>query len=89
MVLLSDTLEILDVGGNPVFTEGSTFNSYLGQLTKLTDLRYDETNFINELGIPTEIGALKKLKIYSCADVLYSGPLDGAALQKGGNGAAV
>ena len=79
MVLLADTLEIFDVGGNPVFTEGSTFNSYLGQLTQLTDLRYDQANFINTQGIPTELGLLKRLRFYNCAETLYSGPLNGAA----------
>ena len=81
VALLSDSLEIFDVGDNPVFTEGDTFNQYLGQLSKLTDLRYDQTNFINTNGVPVELGSLKALQFYSCAQVLYSGALQEAAFQ--------
>ena len=80
-MLLSDSLETFDLGDNPVFTEGETFNQYLGQLSKLTDLRYDQTNFINTNGVPVELGQLKALQFYSCAQVLYSGALQAAAFQ--------
>lgn len=78
VVLLKETLKVLDLGENFVFANQS-FNSYLGQLTQLTDLRYDNTNFINDAGIPTEIGNLKKLAFYNCNKVRYTGALNAAA----------
>jgi hypothetical protein len=73
---LKDTLQVLDLGSNLVFAEGSNINTALGQLTKLTDLRYDSTNFANgDQGIPTEINNLKALEFYNCASTLYRGPL--------------
>jgi hypothetical protein len=77
--LLKGTLQILDVGTNQVFTDGAIFNEYLGRLTELVDLRYDDTNFQNNPGVPTEIGNLKKLGFYNAARTLYRGPLTGAS----------
>jgi hypothetical protein len=77
--ILKGTLQILDVGSNQVFTDGVIFNQYLGRLTELSDLRYDDTNFQNNPGVPTEIGNLKKLGFYNAARTLYRGPLTGAS----------
>jgi hypothetical protein len=77
--ILKGTLQILDVGTNQVFTDGAIFNQYLGRLTELVDLRYDDTNFQNNPGVPTEIGNLKKLGFYNAARTLYRGPLTGAS----------
>lgn len=51
----------------------------MGQLTELTDLRTDRTNFQTSDGIPTELGNLKKLGYFSCEGSLYRGPLNAAA----------
>lgn len=79
VVYLNSTLEILDIGNNLVTSDGALFSPFLGELTELTDLRTDRTNFISTDGIPTQIGNLKKLVYYSCEGSLYRGPLDGAA----------
>ncbi len=51
----------------------------MGTLTELTSLRYEDTNFINENGIPTEIGLLKKLQFYECSNVRYAGTISSLA----------
>jgi hypothetical protein len=79
VVYMKGTLQILDVGTNQVFTDGASFNPFLGELTELVDLRYDDTNFQNNPGVPTEIGNLKKLGFYNAARTLYRGPLNGAS----------
>jgi len=79
VVYLRDTLEILDIGSNLVYSNATEFNPYLGQLLELVDLRTDKTNFQSIDGIPTEIGNLKKLGYYACEGSLYEGPLNGAA----------
>jgi len=75
---LKGSLKNLDLGENPVFTRGETFNSWLGTLVNLEILRYGNTNFINSNGIPTEIGLLKKLGLYECSNVRYVGALSSA-----------
>jgi hypothetical protein len=77
--ILKGTLQILDVGTNQVFTDGNIFNEYLGRLTELVDLRYDDTNFQNNPGVPAELANLKKLGFYNAARTLYRGPLSGAS----------
>jgi hypothetical protein len=72
---LKGSLTNIDVSDNPVFTRGETFNSWLGTLTNLERLRYENTNFINANGIPTEIGNLKKLGFYECSNVRYVGTI--------------
>lgn len=62
-----------------VYSNATDFNPFLGELTELTDLRTDRTNFQSFDGIPTEIGNLKNLVYYSCEGNLYRGPLYGAA----------
>lgn len=79
VVYLNATLEILDLGNNLVFSNATTFNPYLGELTELTDLRTDRTNFLSTDGIPTQLANLRKLSYYSCEGSLYRGPLNGAA----------
>ena len=74
--LLSATLEILDIGDNFVFADGIDINQSLGKLTNLRDLRYDQTNFLNDNGIPLEINNLKALEFYACASTIYRGPLN-------------
>ena len=76
---LKGSLMNLDLSDNPVFTRGETFNSWLGTLTELEILRYEDTNFINSNGIPLEIGNLKNLGFYECSNVRYIGALNGAA----------
>jgi len=68
----------MDFGENLIFAE-STINTALGQLSELTDLRYDQSNFMSETGIPVEIGNLKKLEVYVASQTLYRGALNGAA----------
>ena len=79
VVLLKSTLQVLDLGTNQVFTDGAIFNPFLGELTELLDLRYDDTNFQNNQGVPSQIGNLKKLGFYNAGRTLYRGPLNGAA----------
>jgi len=79
VVLLARTLQILDLGVNVVYTVGEFFNPYLGMLTELVDLRYEQTNFVYDRGIPLEIGNLKKLALYKAYQVRYTGALDGDA----------
>jgi hypothetical protein len=76
---LKPSLVNMDLSDNPVFTTGSTFNSWLGTLTNLEILRYEDTDFINANGIPTEIGNLKKLGFYECTNVRYSGAISSLA----------
>jgi hypothetical protein len=76
---MKDSLVNMDISDNPVFTRGETFNTWLGQLTNLEILRYEDTNFINSNGIPTEIGFLKKLGFYECSNVRYIGAIDSSA----------
>jgi hypothetical protein len=79
VTLLKATLANIDLGRNPVFTRGETFNSWLGTLTQLTSLRYEDTNFINDNGIPTEIGLLTNLEFYECTNVRYVGAISSLA----------
>jgi hypothetical protein len=51
----------------------------MGELRQLTRLEYMNTNFINENGIPTEIGNLKNLEFYNCARVRYVGAISSLA----------
>ncbi|EEC48729.1 predicted protein [Phaeodactylum tricornutum CCAP 1055/1] len=81
LTLLSRSLVVFDVGLNFFFAEGNNFNTVLGSLSLLTDLRFDRTNMINNEGIPTEIGLLKNLEIFNCASTLYRGALNAAAFQ--------
>ena len=74
VILLASSLKVLDFGENLIFAE-STFATALGQLVELTDLRYDQTNFISETGIPVELNNLKKLEIYVASETMYRGPL--------------
>ena len=76
---LKERLVTLDIGNNIVFSNASEFNPYLGELTELTELRIDRTNFQSTDGIPTEIGNLKNLSYYGCEGCLYTGPLSGQA----------
>jgi len=79
VVYLKEWLVVLDIGNNLVYSNGSEFNPYLGELTELTELRTDQTNFQSIDGVPTEIGNLKKLEHYSTEACLYTGPLSGTA----------
>lgn len=76
---MKSTLQLLSLSDNLVFTRGNLFNSYMGELTQLTRLEYANTNFINENGVPTEIGRLKNLNFYSCNQVRYAGALSSLA----------
>ena len=76
---LKGTLANIDLGRNPVFTRGEVFNSWLGTLTQLTSLRYEDTNFINDNGVPTEIGLLTNLAFYECTNVRYVGAISSLA----------
>lgn len=79
VVLLKNSLEVLDLGDNPTFTIGSEFNPYLAQLTNLREYRVEDTPFSSEDGIPTALGNLKNISLISAARTLYRGPLNGAA----------
>lgn len=79
VVYMNRTLEVLDVGNNVVYSNGTTFSPYLGWLYQLTDLRTDRTNFESFDGIPVELANLKKLSYYTCESSLYRGPLNGDA----------
>ena len=79
VVLLKGNLERLTLSENLVFTRGDTFNSYMGELRQLTRLDYSDTNFINQNGIPTEIGLLKKLGAYKCNRIRYVGTISSLA----------
>ena len=79
LTYLRGSLKNLDLGENPVFTRGEIFNSWLGTLTELEILRYEDTNFINTRGVPTEIGNLRNLGFYECSSVRYAGALDSRA----------
>lgn len=76
---LKNTLANIDLGRNPVFTRGEVFNTWLGTLTQLTSLRYEDTNFINDNGVPTEIGLLTNLEFYECTNVRYVGAISSLA----------
>lgn len=76
---LKGSLNNLDLSDNPTFTRGETFNTWLGTLTNLERLRYEDTNFINANGIPTEIGNLKKLGFYQCSNIRYVGAISSLA----------
>lgn len=78
IVLFNQTLRVLDLGDTFSFTTPE-FNTVLGELTALVDLRYDKANFIDFQGIPLEIGNLKKLVWYDASRTLYAGILNGAA----------
>lgn len=76
---MRSSLVNLDLSDNLVFTRGEVFNSWLGTLTNLRILRYEDTNFINSNGIPTEIGNLKQLGFYECSNVRYVGAISSQA----------
>ena len=79
VVYLNKTLQILDLGNNLVYSNGTTFSHYLGWMYQLTDLRTERTNFQSTDGVPVEIGNLKKLRYYACANSMYQGALNGDA----------
>jgi len=81
--LMKSTLQILDVGNNPVYSNGSALWPFLGQMTQLTDLRTDRTNFATTNGIPAELANLQKLRYFLCESSLYKGPLSGSAFPMG------
>jgi Leucine-rich repeat (LRR) protein len=76
---LKGSLVNMDLSDNPVFTRGENFNSWLGTLTNLEILRYENTNFINSGGVPTEIGNMKNLGFYECSNVRYLGAISSLA----------
>lgn len=81
LIRLNESLAVLDLGGNDI-TAAVNHGEALGFLTKLVDLRYDQTNFftINDgvsFGIPTEIGHLTLLEFYDINSCLYQGPVSG------------
>lgn len=79
LTLLKPRLRLLDIASNFFFTEGFNFNTVLGSLTKLTEIRMEITNSRNDGGIPTEISQLTDLGELNVASTLYRGALDGAA----------
>jgi hypothetical protein len=79
VVYMKETLKVLDVGTNQVFTDGSLFGPFLGQLTELTELRIDDTNFQYSPGVPTELGLLTKLGLFAASRTLFRGALQGAS----------
>lgn len=79
LTYLRGSLNNLDLSDNLVFTRGEVFNSWLGTLTNLQILRYEDTNFISSTGIPTEIGNLKRLGFYECSNVRYVGAISSLA----------
>lgn len=81
--LMKSTLQILDVGNNPVYSNGSALWPFLGQMTQLTDLRTDRTNFATINGIPTQLANLQKLRYFLGESSLYKGPLSGSAFPTG------
>ena len=79
--LLHDSLNYLDLYNNIVHNKGDLGNSFLGELTNLEYLFYGTTSFEYD-GIPTEIGALTKLKEYDCSYSLYFGDLRSESFEK-------
>jgi len=75
LVRLNNSIEILDIGETFPFAYPEV-ETVLGQMFRLRELRYEDTNFISFDGIPNSLGNLKSLEFLSCSNVLYAGALD-------------